>query len=146
MSSPISFAGGWMNRILPRRCTLDSFPTKRWHSLCGSFVSPDSATKLFTTAFPNISFIYFIAGALAAVLVLASVIEPELVLYFEITPHRTVLFYLTVFTGILATARGMIPEENFVFDPEVLMMDVIHYTHYMPTEWKGQLHSQSASS
>jgi autophagy-related protein 9 len=37
----------------------------------------------------------------------------------------------------------MIPEENHVFDPELLMTEVITYTHYMPDEWAGQLHSKS---
>ena len=36
----------------------------------------------------------------------------------------------------------MIPEETRVFDPELLMTDVIQYTHYMPDEWKSQLHSK----
>jgi autophagy-related protein 9 len=36
----------------------------------------------------------------------------------------------------------MIPEDNRVFDPELLMTEVIMYTHYMPEEWKGQLHSK----
>lgn len=85
----------------------------------------------------------FVAGSFAAVLLLASVIDPDLFLGFEITPHRTVLFYLGVFGSILAVSRGMIPEDNRVFDPELLMTEVIHYTHYMPEEWKGKLHSQS---
>lgn len=69
-------------------------------------------------------------------------LDPDLFLHFEITPHRTVLFYIGVFGATAAAARGMIPEDNQVFDPEALMMEVIHYTHYMPMEWKGQLHSQ----
>jgi autophagy-related protein 9 len=84
----------------------------------------------------------FIAGSFAAVLVLASVIDPDLVLHFEITPHRTVLFYLGIFGAVLAVARGMIPEDNRVFDPELLMTEVIQYTHYMPDEWKEELHSK----
>lgn len=36
----------------------------------------------------------------------------------------------------------MIPEDNRVFDPELLMTEVIAYTHYMPDEWKDQLHSK----
>jgi len=87
-------------------------------------------------------FVAFIAGSFAAVLVLATVLDPDLFLSFEITPHRTVLFYLGVFGGILTVARGMIPEENRVFDPELLMTEVITYTHYMPDEWKDQLHSK----
>ena len=78
-------------------------------------------------------------------LILASVVDPELFLHFEISDHRTVVFYITVFTSILAVARGMIPEENKVFDPELLMEEVMTYTHYMPAEWKGQLHSQTVS-
>jgi autophagy-related protein 9 len=84
----------------------------------------------------------FIAGSFAAVLVLATVLDPDLFLNFEITPHRTVLFYLGLFGGILGAARGMIPEENRVFDPELLMTEVITYTHYMPDEWRDELHSK----
>ena len=36
----------------------------------------------------------------------------------------------------------MIPDDNRVFDPELLMMEVIAYTHYMPDEWKDELHSK----
>ncbi|WVQ65483.1 uncharacterized protein L199_003659 [Kwoniella botswanensis] len=87
-------------------------------------------------------FVAFIAGSFAAVLLLASVIDPDLFLHFEITPHRTVLFYLGLFGGVLAVARGMVPEENMVFDPEERMKEVVGYTHYLPAEWKGKLHSQ----
>ncbi|KAG1884170.1 autophagy-related protein 9, partial [Suillus subluteus] len=73
------------------------------------------------------SFMAFIAGSFAAVLVLASVIDPDLVLHFEITPHRTVLSYVGIFGAVLAVARGMIPEDNRVFNPELLMTEVISY-------------------
>lgn len=91
------------------------------------------------------SFVAFVAGSFAAVLVLVSVLDPELAIHFEVTPHRTVLFYVTVFASILGVARGMIPEENRVFDPELLMTEVIQYTHYMPDEWKDELHSKQVS-
>lgn len=39
----------------------------------------------------------------------------------------------------------MVPEDNRVFDPELLMTEVIMYTHYMPEEWKAQLHSKKVS-
>ena len=84
----------------------------------------------------------FIAGSFAAVLVLASVLDPDIFLHFEITPHGTVLFYLGLFGSVLAVARGMIPDDNRVFDPELLMMEVISYSHYMPDEWKDKLHSK----
>ncbi|KAF8590038.1 APG9-domain-containing protein [Ramaria rubella] len=105
--------------------------------------------SMYIGQFPNekvaivMRFVAFIAGSFAAVLLLASVIDPDLFLGLEITPHRTVLFYLGVFGSVLAAARGMVPEDNRVFDPELLMTDVVHYTHYMPVEWKGKLHSQT---
>ncbi|WRT66735.1 uncharacterized protein IL334_003698 [Kwoniella shivajii] len=104
--------------------------------------------KEFIDQFPKertaliMRFVTFIAGSFAAVLLLASVIDPDLFLHFEITPHRTVLFYLGLFGGVLAVARGMVPEENMVFDPEERMKEVARWTHYLPSEWKGKLHSQ----
>lgn len=88
-------------------------------------------------------FVSFVAGSFAAVLLVASLLDPDLFLHFEITPHRTVLFYLGVFGGILAVSRGMIPEENLVFDPEASLREVVRWTHYLPEGWEGKLHSQA---
>lgn len=104
--------------------------------------------SMYIGQFPNekmtliMRFVAFIAGSFAAVLFLATILDPDLFLNFEITPHRTVFFYLGVFGAILTVARGMVPEDNRVFDPELLMKEVITYTHYMPDEWDGQLHSK----
>ncbi|KAJ7632902.1 putative transmembrane protein [Roridomyces roridus] len=104
--------------------------------------------NMYIGQFPNenmaliMRFVAFISGSFVAVLFLATVLDPDIFVHFEITPHRTVLFYLGVFGSVLAVARGMIPEENRVFDPELLMTEVITYTHYMPDEWKGELHSK----
>lgn len=87
-------------------------------------------------------FVAFVAGSFAAVLLVASLIDPDLFLHFEITPHRTVLFYLGVFGSVLAISRGMVPQENMVFDPEASLNEVVRWTHYLPVEWRGQLHSQ----
>ena len=103
---------------------------------------------MYIGQFPNekltiiMRFVAFVAGSFAAVLLLATVIDPDLFVGFEVTPHRTVLFYVGVFGSILAVARGMVPEENRVFDPELLIVDVIQHTHYMPDGWKDQLHSK----
>ncbi|KKK27252.1 hypothetical protein ARAM_002236 [Aspergillus rambellii] len=86
-------------------------------------------------------FVAFVSGALASVLALASVVDPELFLGFEITHDRTVLFYLGVFGSVWAFARGMVPEETDVFDPEYALLEVINFTHYFPGHWKGRLHS-----
>lgn len=86
-------------------------------------------------------FVAFVTGALASVLALASVVDPELFLGFEITSERTVLFYLGVFGTVWAVARGAVPEENLVFDPEYALNNVTEYTHYLPSHWRGRLHS-----
>jgi autophagy-related protein 9 len=86
-------------------------------------------------------FVAFVAGALASVLALASVIDPELFLNFQITPDRTVLFYLGIFGTIWAVARGLLPEDNLVFDPAFSLEEVIDFTHYRPAHWDERLHS-----
>jgi len=86
-------------------------------------------------------FVAFVTGALASVLAAASLIDPESLLAFEITPERTVLFYLGIFGTVWAVARGMVPEENLVFDPEYALNNVTEYTHYLPSHWRGRLHS-----
>ena len=86
-------------------------------------------------------FIAFVAGALASVLAVASVIDPDLFLGFEITRDRTVLFYLGVFGSLWAISRAVVPEENLVFDPEFALKSVTDYTHYLPNHWHDRLHS-----
>lgn len=86
-------------------------------------------------------FVAFVTGAVVSILALASVIDPESFLAFEITPERTVLFYLGIFGTVWAVARGMVPQENLVFDPEYALNNVVEYTHYLPNHWRGRLHS-----
>ena len=116
---------------------LDQFP-KAHVALIARYVIPPLLPPSLT---PGNRFIAFIAGSFAAVLLLASLVDPDLFLNFEITPHRTVLFYIGVFATILAVSRSMIPDTHNVFDPEILMREVIRHTHYMPAEWKDSLHS-----
>ena len=86
-------------------------------------------------------FVAFISGAIVSVLAVASLVDPESFIAFEITPERTVLFYLGVFGTIWAVARGAVPEEHMVFDPETALKEVIGFIQYQPSNWQGQLHS-----
>jgi len=123
--SPSSFSQTLIFPLLVFRLALTSsyHPSSTWHELTPRFIA-------------------FIAGSFAAVLLSASLIDPDLFLHFEITPHRTVLFYLGIFGTILAVSRGMVPEENLVFDPEATLREVVWWTHYLPAGWKGKLHSK----
>ena len=86
-------------------------------------------------------FVAFVSGAIVSVLAVASLVDPESFFAFEITPERTVLFYLGVFGSIWAVARGAVPEEHMVFDPETALKEVIGFIQYQPNHWQGQLHS-----
>jgi autophagy-related protein 9 len=92
-----------------------------------------------------LKFVAFVTGSFAAVLGIISLIDPELFLGFEITNDRTVLFYIGVFGSISALSRSMIPDEPLVFDPETSMRYVAEFTHYLPKEWEGKLHSDMVS-
>ena len=88
-------------------------------------------------------FIAFVAGSLASVLGLVSLLDPDLFLGFEITKDRTVLFYLGIFGTIWAVARGLVAEdEDSVFDPEYAIEKVAEFTHFKPAYWQGRLHTE----
>jgi autophagy-related protein 9 len=86
-------------------------------------------------------FVAFVAGAIVAVLAVATLWDSELFLAFEVTSERTVFFYLALFGAIWTISNGTIPDENLVFDPEYALRNVIEYTHYCPNHWHGRLHS-----
>ncbi|KXJ90610.1 autophagy protein Apg9-domain-containing protein [Microdochium bolleyi] len=83
----------------------------------------------------------FLVGALIAVLAIVGFSDPEMFVDFEIFPGMTGFGFIALLTTLWAVARGMISEENDVFDPEFAMQSVIEYTHYQPDQWRGRLHS-----
>ena len=88
-------------------------------------------------------FISLVTGTIAAILGIATLLDPELFLGFEITPGRTAFFYLSISMAIFATARGAVPDDVEVHDPVLHLFEVIEYTHYFPQRWKRQLHSNN---
>ncbi|KAJ2960340.1 hypothetical protein NQZ79_g4339 [Umbelopsis isabellina] len=86
-------------------------------------------------------FVAFVSGAFAAILVIITLFDSEVLLNFEITPNGTILFYLGLFGGIFAASRGMIPDDTLVFEPEQDIRKVIEITHYYPNEWRDKLHT-----
>ncbi|KAJ3299801.1 autophagy protein atg9 [Borealophlyctis nickersoniae] len=86
-------------------------------------------------------FVAFIAGSFAAVLVILTMVEEELLHGFDITPGRSAFFYIGIFGTVMAVSRGMVPDDNEVFEPERCMREVAEETHYMPGEWRGKLHT-----
>jgi autophagy-related protein 9 len=86
-------------------------------------------------------FVCFVAGSVAAVLTIATLLDPELFLGFEVTPGRTAIYWLSVSLGVFGFANGSLPDDNDLHDPAFHMREVLLYTHYMPSHWKHRLHS-----
>ncbi|KAF8985593.1 autophagy protein atg9 [Entomortierella lignicola] len=86
-------------------------------------------------------FVAFISGSFAAVLALITLFDQELLLGLEITSEKTVFFYLGLFGTIMAVSRGMIPDQTEIFEPELLLQEVVEFTHYLPNEWRDKLHT-----
>ncbi|KAF9870390.1 autophagy protein Apg9 [Colletotrichum karsti] len=83
----------------------------------------------------------FIAGAITTILAIASFVEPEHFLGFELLFGKSALFYIGIFGATWAAARGMISEETNVFDPEYALRNVIGHIHYFPSHWQSRLHT-----
>ncbi|GAA5937883.1 autophagy protein ATG9 [Sporobolomyces koalae] len=91
-------------------------------------------------------FVAFLAGSFAAVLILFSIIDPDAFLHFEVTPGRTVLFWIGILGGVVAVARGMTPAQDGEavrarLDPGEIMAEIVELSRYCPEEWQGRLHA-----
>jgi autophagy-related protein 9 len=85
-------------------------------------------------------FVTFVSGGLAGVLGVVSLLDPELFLGFEID-GKTVLFWLGALGGLWQIARGLVPADDVVADPEMWLTHVMEYTHYGPKTWENRLHT-----
>ncbi|KAF6811158.1 autophagy protein Apg9 [Colletotrichum plurivorum] len=83
----------------------------------------------------------FVAGAVTSVLAVASFLDPEHFLGFELLFGKSALFYIGIFAATWAGARGMISEETTVFDPAYALRSVVEYIRYMPDHWHNRLHT-----
>ncbi|KAF2664761.1 autophagy protein-like protein Apg9 [Microthyrium microscopicum] len=87
-------------------------------------------------------FAAFIASALAAVLGVVTMWDPDLFLGFEIG-GKTALFWLGIFGTLYVAFRGAATDEEVddLWDPEVAMNAVIAHMQYYPDSWKDKLYS-----
>jgi autophagy-related protein 9 len=86
-------------------------------------------------------FVTLVSGAVVSVLGLATILDQENFLNFEVTPGRTTIFYIGLFGSIWAVARGLLPDDNMVYDTAFSIQEVIEFTHYAPAHWTGRLHT-----
>lgn len=97
---------------------------------------PKEKTNLF------LKFVSFISGSFVAILAFLTVFDPENFLNFEISPDRSVIFYITILGAIWSLSRNTIAQEYHVFDPEETLKELYTYTHYLPKEWEGRYHKE----
>lgn len=106
----------------------------------------------YLSQFPNSRFsiisklIVFISGSIITVLTILTLIDQEFFNSFEITQGCSVLFYIGIFTSILAFTKGQISEDYKEYDPQALMENVAQETHYYPKKWREEAYSDEVKS
>uniref|UniRef100_A0A7I4Z0T8 Autophagy-related protein 9 n=1 Tax=Haemonchus contortus TaxID=6289 RepID=A0A7I4Z0T8_HAECO len=92
----------------------------------------------FTSALTEIfaKNIAFIAGAVAGVLAVLSAWDED------VLQVEHVLTVISVCGVIMVVCHGMMSDENLVWQPEALMTHIASELHYVPTEWRGQAHTE----
>ncbi|KAJ3162864.1 autophagy protein atg9 [Geranomyces michiganensis] len=88
-------------------------------------------------------FVSFITGAFLSVLIVATLLSEDLLHGFEITAGRSVFFYIGIFATSTAVLRGMVPDDNEVFEPALLLRNVVEEVRYFPDSWRGRMHSEA---
>lgn len=83
-------------------------------------------------------FLSVLLGGFFATLLILGVILDESFFLANLTPDRSVTWWLGMSGVFLAVCRGLIPDENLVFDPARQMHRVALHTHYFPEAWRGR--------
>jgi len=111
------------------------------------------SSMTYLNQFPNSRFsiisklIVFISGSIITVLTILTLIDQEFFNSFEITRGCSVLFYIGIFTSILAFTKGQINDENYKeYDPQMLMENIAQETHYYPKRWREEAYSDDVKS
>mmetsp|Transcript_12725 Transcript_12725/g.20372 ORF Transcript_12725/g.20372 Transcript_12725/m.20372 type:complete len:751 (-) Transcript_12725:191-2443(-) len=84
----------------------------------------------------------YVSGAVVGALLILSLTGSRSVLNVYVG-DRSLIWYLAVFTAILAVSRSMIPESIDIFNPHEAMAEVVKHTHYCPVEWRKRFHEVS---
>ena len=59
----------------------------------------------------------------------------------EIFEGRSAFWFLGVGGTLVAILRGLIPEESQIRDPQKTMETIVQHTHYLPKNWRNNVHS-----
>ncbi|KAJ3018121.1 autophagy protein atg9 [Thoreauomyces humboldtii] len=109
----------------------------RSYRLANKYMNQFPNSKITTLA----RFASFVTGSFLSVLVVATALSEDLLHGFEITPARSVFFYIGIFATVTAVLRGMVPDDNEVFEPALLLRNVVEEVRYLPEGWKNKMHT-----
>lgn len=90
--------------------------------------------------------IEFISSAILIVIIIITIDKPEILTKLYIYDTKTALWLVGILGTIISISRSFIPNENFIFNPEDIMIKISKYTHYMPKNWRYNCHTEFVSN
>ena len=85
----------------------------------------------------GVKIIAFISGSIVLVLLMITVINEDLLMHFELTEGKSIIWFLGFFGAILTISRSLIPNPRAqYFDKISLLKEVSTHLHYSPDTWK----------
>lgn len=91
-----------------------------------------------------VKFVSFVAGSIVLVLLIMTVVNEDLLMHFELTEGKSVIWFLGFFGALLTISRALIPNPRAqYFDKVGLIEEVSAHLHYSPESWKR--HPESTS-
>ncbi len=93
-----------------------------------------------------LKFVSFVAGSVVLVLLAITVVNEDLLMHFELTPGKSVIWYLGLFGAVLAVARALTPAAaKFRADKRELLDRLRLHLHFNPGAWEaGKENSREA--
>lgn len=96
-------------------------------------------TSLFTSEAAGLASrsVLVICGGFVVVNLCLAFLLDDGYLTVELSPGRSVAFWLGLVGMVMAIASSLVPDELRIFDPVTKLEDVAKHTHYYPDAWKG---------
>jgi len=113
-----------------KRLTLSNEPAQKYISQF-----PSTLTTILATCTA------YVSGAVVGVLLLLTLSSDSSLLINLRLGDRALLWYLAIFSAVLALSRSFIPERGQDFRPAEIMEEVVKYTNYMPARWRNRSHT-----
>jgi len=88
-------------------------------------------------------FLQFVSGSIVGVLILVTMFDSNVLLYFELW-GRHLVWYLAVFSAILAISRSLIKDNApKTKDAKEAITVLLGFAHYLPKRWVENAHTQA---